>query len=149
MVVTESWSKECSKCTLWAPPRHLFQIPFISNSLPWWLVESGLLNSCSQPFPLEANTYGIIAHARWYVGTAGIPFLRLYNFLEELYFILIILVAGAVHLWASDFKYTSHFRACTPSLLQEYRKAKGQNLKELSELSFNLDKSRNLGTPQE
>ena len=24
MVVTESWSKECSKCTLWAPPRHSF-----------------------------------------------------------------------------------------------------------------------------
>ena len=46
MVVTESWSKECSKCTLWAPPRHLFKIPFISNSLPWWLVESGLLKSC-------------------------------------------------------------------------------------------------------
>ena len=23
MVVTESWSKECSKCTLWAPPRLL------------------------------------------------------------------------------------------------------------------------------
>ena len=40
LVVTESWSNECSKCTLWAPPRHLFQIPFISNSLPWWLVES-------------------------------------------------------------------------------------------------------------
>ena len=27
-MVTESWSKECSKCTLWAPPRHPFQIPF-------------------------------------------------------------------------------------------------------------------------
>ena len=32
MVVTESWSKECSKCTLWAP---LFQIPCI------WTVHQG------------------------------------------------------------------------------------------------------------
>ena len=47
MVVTESWSKECSKCTLWAPPRHLFIIPCISNSLPRWLVESGILKSCA------------------------------------------------------------------------------------------------------
>ena len=28
LVVTESWSNECSKCTLWAPPRRLFKIPF-------------------------------------------------------------------------------------------------------------------------
>ena len=30
-----------------SPPRHLFQITFILNSLPWQLVESGPLNPCS------------------------------------------------------------------------------------------------------
>ena len=34
-VVTESWSKECSECTLWAPPRQPCQIPF-NNSVSTW-----------------------------------------------------------------------------------------------------------------
>ena len=53
-----SWSKERSKCTLWAPPKQSFQIPF-NNSVSTWLDSRSVSCFCNKILEVTCWVLGL------------------------------------------------------------------------------------------